>query len=767
MAAGGGVQFLQSNVEEGPKGMAAYKPQNTEVIRKMLREQQRECQALHANPLFKEFRTPGSVRQKKFGKGYAVVEDSGMPQPFADPKSIEYEGQARMFELIKNTAIKEEKTRQGVWASFGAPYVPLGDPKELEKTLPELNRDKMGSREGNRNAPRRKNSKQSSQQQQAAAATAAAAAGSQQQPAGGGAAGGGGGSRRRRAGSGGAAAASDPRPGSPGSVGFRSDDDSLPGYGSSADADSHLSPAEAAIRAATREAEDTVNKQKSVMRFGVNDRAEASFPAAVLTSANVRAGRARSSVGAFVNRREAEEEVADPHRAYGQPPPVRRQLVPLPPAARRIINGGMMGAAGGGGGGEEGGLAGGDASTFFLTQQGGQQAAQDEERRRASLENGVGTTSQPYDGTGAGSTGGSGLIPGGMSLAVGGSDGAFVPLVEPVVALRGDESNPVYKWHNDFVAVRQAGRQHLQAALYSRAAGRASVRTDSSNAAGLSTTLFGVLNLTQGRMPTYAAGGKVVSPYARLEAYQAAQEAARRNTKQKAVQALDPTEIRILQRFYDQLCALVEVQRMSDPLCLMVVSKVKSLLEAGVYLHKPMLVAVLEHVAAFAKGAGMMRYNRYLLAVLTFITKCVGLDVADLEEVVEQQGVSIVVYGTPAVPSKVTSEMVNALSGGADDDGHGAGSVSGGKAPAGGAPARTRSARVAARPGAAGAAHSGGGGAQSPAAPAAGEGSGGRSGGEDGEAVVQETLGAPEAMDLFAAAVAGGVGVGIGAGASG
>ena len=45
---------------------------------------------------------------------------------------------------------------------------------------------------------------------------------------------------------------------------------------------------EAAIRAATREAEDTVNKQKSVMRFTVNDRAEAAFPPAVLRTANGR-----------------------------------------------------------------------------------------------------------------------------------------------------------------------------------------------------------------------------------------------------------------------------------------------------------------------------------------------------------------------------------------------------------------------------------------------------------------------------------------------
>ena len=39
--------------------------------------------------------------------------------------------------------------------------------------------------------------------------------------------------------------------------------------------------------------------------------------------------------------------------------------------------------------------------------------------------------------------------------------------------------------------------------------------------------------------------------------------------------ALDPEELRALQRFYDQLCALVEAQRMSDPISLMVVQKVR------------------------------------------------------------------------------------------------------------------------------------------------------------------------------------------------
>ncbi|KXZ44766.1 hypothetical protein GPECTOR_62g881 [Gonium pectorale] len=656
----------------------------------MLREQQRECQALHSNPLFKEFRTP--ARQKKFGKGYSVIEEVGTPQPFADLKSIEYEGQARMFDLIKNTAIREEKPRQGVWASFGAPYVPLGDPRELEKTLPDLNRDKMGSREGQRNGSRRKNSKQAAQQA-AQQAAAAAAQQQQQQHAAAAAAGADGSPRRRRQGPGspggkpgGGASEGATRPASQGSQGgYHSDSDSGLGvpsmYGATADEEPPASPAEAAIRAATREAEDTVNKQKSVMRFTVADRVEAAFPAAVLRGANVRAGRAKASVGAFVNRREAEEEASDPQRAYGQPTMVRRQghLAPLPGPRGRGGRGGGAGTGGGGGGGGDGagGEDSGDSSTFFLTQVQQQQgaaaqAAQDEERRHMSLENA--TTPVPHDpsGTSTAATG--------MTTVVG--DGSFAPLVEPVVALRGDESNPVYKWHNDFMGVRHAGRQQLQAALYARAQGRAAVRTDSSAAAGLSTTLFGVLNLTQGRMPNFQNGAKVVSPYSRLEAYQAAQEAARRNTKQKAVQALEPAEIRILQRFYDQLCALVEVQRMSDPLCLMVVSKVKSLLEAGVYLHRPMLVAVVEHVASFAKGAGMMRYNKYLLAVLTFITKCVGLDVADLEEVVEQHGVSLVVYGTPAVPSKVTHEMVAAL---ADEDGGGSGGGGGGRGPPAGA----------------------------------------------------------------------------------
>ena len=55
--------------------------------------------------------------------------------------------------------------------------------------------------------------------------------------------------------------------------------------------------------------------------------------------------------------------------------------------------------------------------------------------------------------------------------------------------------------------------------------------------------------------------------------YQALQDRAAQATRTAG--SLDPEEVRVLQRFYDQLCALVEAQRMSDPLLLMVVHGVR------------------------------------------------------------------------------------------------------------------------------------------------------------------------------------------------
>ncbi len=78
----------------------------------------------------------------------------------------------------------------------------------------------------------------------------------------------------------------------------------------------------------------------------------------------------------------------------------------------------------------------------------------------------------------------------------------------------------------------------------------------------------------------------------------------------RAAQQLDPEELRVLQRFYDQLCALVEAQRMSDPLSLMVVHKVKSLLEEGTFLQRVMFEAVIGHLGKFCSSTGIHKYNK-------------------------------------------------------------------------------------------------------------------------------------------------------------
>lgn len=45
-------------------------------------------------------------------------------------------------------AIKEEKPLSGVWASFGKPYICLGEPIVPDNKLPALNRDEVSRAEG-------------------------------------------------------------------------------------------------------------------------------------------------------------------------------------------------------------------------------------------------------------------------------------------------------------------------------------------------------------------------------------------------------------------------------------------------------------------------------------------------------------------------------------------------------------------------------------------------------------------------------------------
>uniref|UniRef100_A0A7R9YUG4 Uncharacterized protein n=1 Tax=Chlamydomonas euryale TaxID=1486919 RepID=A0A7R9YUG4_9CHLO len=228
----------------------------------------------------------------------------------------------------------------------------------------------------------------------------------------------------------------------------------------------------------------------------------------------------------------------------------------------------------------------------------------------------------------------------------------FRRLVEPSVPERGREDDPVYGWHNKFVEVRQRARESLTQALYERSAGRFKARSYAKMGTNLAGLLMADLEQVKGKKTPYVSLRKAPeNPYAKMEETWEQQEEARRARTQRA-HALDPEELRVMQRFYDQLCALVEAQRTSDPLSLMVVHKVRAALEGGASLNRSLLSAIVDHVADFCRGCGLMAHNKYVLAVLTFIAKCTGVPMPELDALLVNAGICIVVFGMGEPPQR-------------------------------------------------------------------------------------------------------------------
>jgi hypothetical protein len=381
------------------------------------------------------------------------------------------------------------------------------------------------------------------------------------------------------------------------------------------------------------------------MRFGMNDLLEVKFPEGPLRNAAARLIKSKARVGSYADPNSAAVEAGDPEAAYGQPLVFVRELSPIAEPGNAGI-----------GGNEDG------ASTVFMTQGGG--AGQqfddlgmhfvDRPPGRMSM-GGTSAGQQQQDDEGGDGGGGEG-----SSDAAARSGPRFQPLVQPAIPERGKGDNPVYGWHNKFVEARQAGRDALQQALYERSAGRFKARSFSKMGTNLAGLLMADLDATKGRKTLVLRTGVVPeNPYAKMEDAWEAQETARRVRTQRA-HALDPDELRVMQRFYDQLCALVEAQRMSDPLCLMVVHRVRAALEGGASLNKSLLQAVIDHIAGFTKGCGLVRHNKYVLSVLTFVAKCAGVNgTIEFEEIVTAAGIAVVVYGqdeTPALMAAAAAE---------------------------------------------------------------------------------------------------------------
>lgn len=633
--------FLQADIDDSAIPRAGYKGVgSTDAIRAMLREQKRASKSLHSNTLFKEFHADSKLSgTKRFGKGFNTPFDAGVPPPAFDDATTE--GNSRLVSLIENQAIKDEKPMAGVWASFGKPYLCLGEPQDPAAGLPfKLNRDEIAAQ---MDAKVR----------------------------------GGKGGRQR------ALAEIGPKP--PGTAGsFRralSTANSLDSNG-----DTRLTPEE--------QEEQRLTKHRTVIVSTVHDKMEIKFPKGPLHRSNVRATNSKVTIGAFLDTEDAEAECNDPEASYGQPHVPVREKIPLHEKkglGRRRSPGGR-GRKGTNGASHESQFEDDDAkSQVFITQGEGQEQPLEQEysktqsmsgRRDSSM---IGLDNKPMHRSSA--FGAQSLFaaesqshsPVPMSGGVDGDDesgeergeevfggsgrppapGSFQPLVKPSIAPRGQGDNPVYSWHNKFVDVRQRGRDKLQKALYERAEGRLKARTQGRMAANLSGLLMLDLEAVKGMRGGYIGGAEPSNPYGRMERTWNALEESKRARTQKAL-TLDPEELKALQRFYDQLCALVEGQeKMSDPICLMIVHKVRDLLESGSMLHKSLLNLVIDHVASFAKGAGLIRYNRFLLTILTFIAKCSGASDFDLEDIVAHHGIQIMVYGTDYVscpPSQGTGK---------------------------------------------------------------------------------------------------------------
>ena len=393
----------------------------------------------------------------------------------------------------------------------------------------------------------------------------------------------------------------------------------------------------------------------------------------------------------FIYREDADEEANDPQVAYGQPPVPIREKIPLHEKKGLGRRKSPRGRRGKKGTAEESQFEDEDVkSKVFITQGEGGEGGDNKVDRGASLSGrerresagfgldrpsqpggsrqsnfGASKAEEPKDGfspfnsqgqAGTGSYEGDdefGNDSRGELYGGGKPPHTFMPLVQPALPPRGQEDNPVYSWHNQFVAVRQKGRDQLQRALYERAEGRHRARTQGKMAANLSGLIMLDLDAVHGRKVPYAGSSEPSNPYGRMDKTWNAMEETRKAKTQKAL-TLNPDELKGLQRFYDQLCALVESQeKMSDPICLMIVHRVRDLLESGTSLHKSLLGLVLDHVTAFVKGAGLVRFNRFLLPILTFVSRCSGVSDLDFEELVASHGIQIVIYGTADVPSVI------------------------------------------------------------------------------------------------------------------
>mmetsp|Transcript_23841 Transcript_23841/g.28798 ORF Transcript_23841/g.28798 Transcript_23841/m.28798 type:complete len:638 (+) Transcript_23841:415-2328(+) len=187
-------------------------------------------------------------------------------------------------------------------------------------------------------------------------------------------------------------------------------------------------------------------------------------------------------------------------------------------------------------------------------------------------------------------------------------------------------NSPVVQWRKEFLDVRRQMQATLTEKLAERAGRRAMARSSPHFTMAVATQLMDDMNDRSGKLSPVP-GSQRVDSWRRAEIAMHAQDQPKK---------VDVSEIQSIEKFYEKLCHLVERQRVSDPLSLSIVHKVKHLLECGVSMQKMLLVRVCEHLRTIYQLGGAD--NPYVLPIIHFVRQSVHVSVEDLETLLKHMG---------------------------------------------------------------------------------------------------------------------------------
>jgi len=204
---------------------------------------------------------------------------------------------------------------------------------------------------------------------------------------------------------------------------------------------------------------------------------------------------------------------------------------------------------------------------------------------------------------------------------------------------RASGVSPVVQWRQEFLDVRRAMNARLEHALAERNGHLRRARSSTPLTASVANKLIEEFRHNAGRLSP--------NPFQQLSRGSIWERAEAALHAHGPPRRIDMAEIQAIERFYERLCHLVERQRVSDPMSISIVHKVKALLESGVNIHRNLLIKVLDHIQEISSIGGLDEHNPFVLPILHFIRQTVNVAPEELEAALHQLGIADILVGSP------------------------------------------------------------------------------------------------------------------------